>query len=117
MLAPGSKFGDYLIEEVIGSGAMGVVYRAVDTRLDRTVALKLISDKLSKTPVIKSALPPKPVPPPKSIPLMLSKSGNTPRLTDDHISRWNICRETTSAPPLMPICLPAGNWLARWLSV
>jgi serine/threonine protein kinase/Flp pilus assembly protein TadD len=56
MLAPGSKFGDYLIEEVIGAGTMGVVYRAVDTRLDRTVALKLIADKLAKTPGYKERL-------------------------------------------------------------
>jgi eukaryotic-like serine/threonine-protein kinase len=41
--ATGSRFGPYEIIEKIGSGGMGEVYRARDTRLDRDVALKLIS--------------------------------------------------------------------------
>lgn len=49
MLTPGSKFGSYQIEEVIGSGAMGVVYEAIDTKLERQVALKLIDDSLSQS--------------------------------------------------------------------
>lgn len=46
MLAPGSTFGQYTIEAVLGIGGMGVVYRATDTGNNRVVALKLIADEL-----------------------------------------------------------------------
>jgi len=47
MLTSGSRFGAYRIEDALGSGAMGEVYRAVDSRLDRVVALKLIRQELA----------------------------------------------------------------------
>jgi serine/threonine-protein kinase len=42
-LAPGAQFGLYRIDALIGSGGMGEVYRAHDGRLDRDVAIKLLS--------------------------------------------------------------------------
>ena len=48
MLAPGSTFAHYRIEEVAGRGGMGVVYRATQIGLDRTVALKLITAELAE---------------------------------------------------------------------
>ncbi|HEY0814737.1 MAG TPA: serine/threonine-protein kinase [Pseudonocardia sp.] len=44
------EFGQYQIEDLIGSGGMGEVYRAFDTQRDRQVALKVLSAALSEDP-------------------------------------------------------------------
>ena len=43
----GQRLGAYQIERRIGAGGMGEVYRAVDTRLNRPVAIKLLSSELA----------------------------------------------------------------------
>ncbi len=40
-LTPGTQLGPYKIEALLGQGAMGQVYRATDTRLERPVAIKI----------------------------------------------------------------------------
>src|SRR3954467_1133993 len=47
---PGSRLGPYEIAARIGAGGMGAVYRARDTRLDRTVAIKVLTGALAADP-------------------------------------------------------------------
>src|SRR6476646_5677004 len=47
-LSPGTSLGPYEILAPIGAGGMGEVYRARDSRLDRTVAIKLCQRQFSE---------------------------------------------------------------------
>ena len=49
-LTTGSRLGSFTIEAPIGAGGMGEVYKARDTRLDRTVAIKVLPPQLSSDP-------------------------------------------------------------------
>src|ERR1700722_17676705 len=55
-LAPGTKLGPYEIQSPLGAGGMGEVYRALDTRLDRTVAVKVLASHLSSSPELKQRM-------------------------------------------------------------
>jgi len=52
-LTSGTKLGPYEIVSPLGAGGMGEVYRARDTRLDRTVAIKILPAHLSSSPEAK----------------------------------------------------------------
>ena len=49
-LAAGDRLGRYVVLELVGAGGMGEVYRASDTRLDRTVVLKVLPAQTAAQP-------------------------------------------------------------------
>jgi serine/threonine protein kinase len=52
-IAAGTKLGPYEIVGALGAGGMGEVYRARDTRLERTVAIKVLPSHLSSSADLK----------------------------------------------------------------
>src|SRR5215467_12834037 len=52
-VASGTYLGPYEIESPLGAGGMGEVYRARDTRLNRTVAIKILPQEMSRDPLRK----------------------------------------------------------------
>lgn len=53
-LAVGTDFAGHRIEAFLGQGGMGLVFRATDRTLDRTVALKLVAPGVAGTPVLRA---------------------------------------------------------------
>src|ERR1700678_1599829 len=84
-IAEGTQFGPYRLIEKIGSGGMGEVYRALDTRIEREVALKLVSETYLITGVGSGS--PSPVTPAHGTP-------------NSHVSHERFLREARSSATL-----------------
>jgi hypothetical protein len=67
-LSPGARLGPYEILSAVGAGGMGEVYRARDTRLDPTVAIKILPEPTASDPDLRARFANvKPAPPPTGI--------------------------------------------------
>jgi eukaryotic-like serine/threonine-protein kinase len=53
-LSPGAQLGPYEVVSALGAGGMGEVYKARDTRLDRTVAIKVLPSEVSDNPDLRA---------------------------------------------------------------
>ena len=52
-LTPGATLGPYQIDAPLGAGGMGEVYKATDTRLDRSVTIKVLPEHVANDPDLK----------------------------------------------------------------
>ena len=52
-LSPGTQLGPYEILSPLGAGGMGEVYKTRDTRLDRTVAIRVLPEHVAADPDLK----------------------------------------------------------------
>ena len=93
-IAEGTQFGPYRLLERIGAGGMGEVYRALDTRLEREVALKLVSENYLVTDLGSGSPSPAGTPRPHDTP-----GQGTPH-SGAHLSHDRFLREARSAATL-----------------
>jgi serine/threonine protein kinase len=56
VLQPGSSIAGYVVEDVVGRGGMGTLYKARQLRLDRPVALKVVGADIARDPLVRERL-------------------------------------------------------------
>jgi serine/threonine protein kinase, bacterial len=82
---PAPQFGHYLLLQLLGRGGFGEVYEALDTKKNRTVALKLLSPSLSANPAFRTRLSREAAPPDDSTSRMWYLSTTTEKSTASSI--------------------------------
>ena len=81
------RFGGFLLEEAIGAGCTGTVYRAVDLTLDREVAVKIVNDHIKNRP--------------ERVELFLAEARKIALLNHPHIIPIYSCGEEAGQPFLV----------------
>ncbi len=80
-LRAGSRFGQYRLERLLGAGGFGEVYEALDTVMERRVAIKLLAPAYSHNTVFRQRL--------------FREARAAGRLHDPHVVPVHHCGETT----------------------
>lgn len=95
-LPAGLKLGEYIVESRIGAGGMGAVFKARDERLDRLVALKILSPSQANDPGAVKRFQTKPGRLPVSITTTSPEFMELAKIRDCIISLLNMSKESPS---------------------
>jgi len=101
-LVPGARLGPYEIVSALGAGGMGEVYKARDTRLDRTVAIKILPETVARDPRLRERSIERRARSPRSATIRTSARCTTWATRGD--LRFSSCSTLVAGRPLL--CLP-----------
>ncbi|MEL7368279.1 MAG: protein kinase, partial [Myxococcota bacterium] len=101
-LRPGETVGHYLIQRLLGRGGMAIVYEAVDTRLNRSVALKFLTPESREIETVRSRF--------------LQEARAVSALDHPHICTVYDVGETSDGEMYIAMALCDGEDLAKILS-
>jgi len=101
-LPSGTRLGPYKIEAPIGAGGMGEVYRVIDTRLKRDVAVKILSSSLTAEPSAKQRFE--------------REAHTASALNDPHICTITTWENTRGGSSSSWSCSKAGRSSSTWMA-